>query len=131
LGKDPYALDKARFLSATFEFRIKLAIAQRKLQMRKALDDLPQVLDDLWADGRYSARERRRILYELWYEMDRTPEGDRAALMIEAFIRRQLPCDVADGYTPGELNAFRKSHPDRPFSPGEACSKAGVERGLR
>jgi len=62
LGKDPYALDKARFLSATFEFRMKLAIAQRKLQMRKALDELPQVLDDLWADGRYSARERRRIL---------------------------------------------------------------------
>ncbi|HEX7507047.1 MAG TPA: hypothetical protein VF550_09765, partial [Polyangia bacterium] len=52
LGKDPYALDKARFLSATFEFRMKLAIAQRKLQMRKALDDLPQALDDLWADGR-------------------------------------------------------------------------------
>jgi hypothetical protein len=131
LGKDPDALDKARFLSATFEFRMKLAIAQRKRQMRKALDDLPQSLDDLWADGRYSPRERRRILYELWYEMDRTPEGDRAAMMIETFIRRQLPCDGADGYTSGELNAFRKSHPDRPFSPGEACSKAGSERVLR
>ena len=131
LGKDPSALDKARFLSATFEFRMKLAIAQRKQQMRTALNDLPKSLDVLWADARYSPRERRRILYELWYEMDRTPEGDRAALMIEAFIRRQLPCDVADGYTPGELNAFRKSHPDRPFSPGEACGKAGVERGLR
>jgi hypothetical protein len=124
LGKDPHALDKARFLSATFEFRMKLAIAQRKRQMRKALDDLPQILDDLWADARYSPRERRRILYELWYEMDRTPEGDRAAKMIDVFIRRRLPCGGADGYTPGELDAFRKSHPDRPFSPGEACGRA-------
>ena len=130
LGKDPYAPDKARFLSATFEFRMKLAIAQRTSQMRKALDDLPQALDDLWADGRYSPRERRRILYELWYEMDRTPEGDRAAKMIEAFIRRRLPCDGADGYTPGELDAFRKSHPDRPFSPGEACGRAADKRDL-
>ncbi|HEX7506100.1 MAG TPA: hypothetical protein VF550_04965 [Polyangia bacterium] len=124
LGQDPYALDKARFLSATFEFRMKLAIAQRKLQMRKALDDLPQALDDLWADGRYSPRERRRILYELWYETDRTPEGDRAAKMIDGFIRRRLPCASGDGYTPGEIEAFRKSHPDRPFSPGEACGRA-------
>ena len=128
LGKDPYALDKARFLSATFEFRMKLAIAQRKLQMRKALDDLPQALDDLWADGRYSPRERRRILYDLWYEMDRTPEGDRAAKMIDGFIRRRLPCASGDGYTPGELEAFRKSHPDRPFSPGQACGKADAVR---
>ena len=131
LGKDPYALDKARFLSATFEFRMKLAIAQRKRQLGKALDELPQDLDNLWADARYSPRERRRILYELWYETDRTPEGDRAAKMIDAFIRRRLPCDGADGYTPGELDAFRKSHPDRPFSPGEACGSAATEHDVR
>jgi hypothetical protein len=131
LGKDPNALDKARFLSATFEFRMQLAIAQRKRQMREALDDLPRLLDDLWADGRYSARERRRILYELWYETDKTPEGDRAAKTIDGFIRRRLPCGGVDGYTPGELDAFRKSHPDRPFSPGDACGRAGHERELR
>jgi hypothetical protein len=131
LGKEPDALDKARFLSATFEFRMKLAVTQRKRQMRKALGELPQVLDELWADARYSSRERRRLLYELWYEMDRTPEGDRAAKMIEAFILRRLPCDGADGYTPGELDAFRKTHPDRLFSPGETCGKAATGRGSR
>jgi hypothetical protein len=131
MGKEPYALDKARFLSATFEFRVNLAIAQRKRQMRQALDELPRSLDDLWGDGRYSPRERRRILYELWYETDRTPEGDRAAKLIDAFIRRRLPCGGVDGYTPGELGAFRKSHPDRPFSPGEACDRGGDERKLR
>jgi hypothetical protein len=128
LGRDPYARDKARFLSATFEFRIKLAIEERKRQMKKALDDFPRYLDDLWADTRYSSRERRRILYELWYEMDNTPEGDRAARMIDGFVRRRLPCGTADGYTPGELDAFRRSHPDRPFRPGETCGQPAVEQ---
>lgn len=131
LGKDPNALDKARFLSATFEFRIKLAIEERKRLMRKALDDLPRHLDDFWADTRYSPRERRRILFELWYETDRTPDGDRAAKMIDAFIRRRLPCGAADGYTPGELEAFRTSHPERPFTAGQACTRAPAERDVR
>jgi hypothetical protein len=127
LGKDPNALDKARFLSATFEFRIKLAIEGRRRLMKKALGDLPRYLDDLWADERYSPRERRRLLYELWYETDRTPEGDRAAKTMEAFIRRRLPCGGADAYTPGELDAFRRSHPDRPFSAGESCGRPPAE----
>jgi hypothetical protein len=127
LGKDPKALDKARFLSATFEFRIQLAVEERKRLMKKALDDLPGYLGDLWADERYSPRERRRLLYELWYETDRTPEGERAAKAIDVFIRRRLPCGGDDGYTRGELDAFRKSHPDRPFAPGEACGKAPSE----
>jgi hypothetical protein len=131
LGKDPHARDKARFLSATFEFRIKLAIEGRKRLMKKALDDLPRHLEALWADERYSPRERRRILFELWYEMDRTPEGDRAAKTIDAFIRRRLPCGGADGYTPGELDAFRRSHPDRPFSAGDACTRPPAERDPR
>lgn len=123
LGKDPNALDKARFLSATFEFRIEIAIEHGKRLMKKALDDLLGYLNDLWADERYSPRERRRLLYELWYEVDRTPEGERAAKTIEAFIRRRLPCDSVDGYTRGELDGFRKSHPDRRFAPGESCDK--------
>jgi hypothetical protein len=131
LGKDPNALDKARFLSATFEFRIKLAIEERRRLMKKALGDLPRYLDDLWADERYSPRERRRLLYELWYETDRTPEGDRAAKTMEAFIRRHLPCGGADAYTPGELDAFRTSRPDRPFSAGDACAGPPAERGPR
>jgi hypothetical protein len=124
LGKDPLARDKARFLSATFEFRMKLAIEERKHLMREALDTLPQRLDELWADTRYSLRERRRILYELWIEMDNTPDGARAGKMIEVFVQRRLPCGAADGYTPGELDAFRSRHPERPFTPVEGCTKA-------
>lgn len=122
LGKDPNALEKARFLSATFEFRIKLAIEARKRQMKQALEDFPRYLDELWADPRYSARERRRLLYELWLEMDRTPEGSRAAQMVDRFVRTRVPCGGDEGYSRAELDGFRASHPDRRgFAAGEAC----------
>jgi hypothetical protein len=127
LGKDPHARDKARFLSATFEFRMKLAIEERKQQMREALDTFPQRLDELWADTRYSLRERRRILYELWIEMDNTPDGAKAGKMIELFIQRRLPCGATDGYTTGELDVFRARHPERPFTPAEGCKRARPE----
>jgi hypothetical protein len=50
----------------------------------------------LWGDRRYTVRERRRILYEIWYEMDRTPDSERAAKIIDEFIRRCLPCGSPD-----------------------------------
>jgi hypothetical protein len=123
LGQDPYALDKARFLSATFEFRIKLAIEARKIDLKQALDHLPARLDQLWSDSRYSARERRRILYELWSEMDQSPEGERAARMIVDFIRRRLPCGSPDTYSGAELQGFAKRKGERRFGPAEECTK--------
>ena len=121
LGQDPYAAEKARFLSSTFEFRIKLAIEARKTDLKRALERLPFRLDELWGDDRYSPRERRRILYELWYETDRTPEGERAAGIIRDFIRRRLPCGSPDGYTRAELDAFARSHPERLLTPLGDC----------
>lgn len=127
LGKDPLARDKARFLSATFEFRMKLAIEARKQEMLQALDSFPRRLEDLWADTRYSPRERRRILYELWIQMDNTPDGARAGKMIDLFIRRRLPCGASDAYTPAELDAFRAGHPEQPFTPGDTCKDSERE----
>jgi hypothetical protein len=129
LGHDPYALDKAHFLSATFEFRIKLAIEAQKLAMQKALDQLPARLDELWSDGRYSARERRRILYELWSELDSTPEGERAARIMDDFIRKRLPCGSPETYTGAELEGFTKTRGERRFAPTEDCAKTpGIPR---
>jgi hypothetical protein len=127
LGKDPNALDKAHFLSATFEFRMRLAIEARKKVMREALDMLPKRLDELWADDRYSVREKRRILYELWVETDRTPDGEKAARMVDSFVRRRLPCGAPAGYTRAELDDFRARHPERPFSAADACEKLRPE----
>ena len=121
LGHDPYSLEKARFLSATFEFRIKMAIEARKADLKEAFERLPARLDDLWGDDRYSLRERRRILYELWYETDRTPEGQRAATIIRDFVHRHLPCGSPNSYTRAELDAFAKSHPARLLIPPDDC----------
>ena len=120
-GQDPYAREKARFLSATFEFRMKLATEARKADMKSALEHLPERLDELWADTRYSPRERRRILYELWWETEATPSGERAAAAIIDFVRRRLPCGAADGYSAEELAALRRAHPERRFPPAEDC----------
>jgi hypothetical protein len=123
LGQDPYRVEKAHFLAATFEFRMKLAVAARREDMRKSLDRLPRMLAAWWGDFRYSARERRRVLFELWREADGTPEGMRAANMIEKFIQRQLPCGSPDAYTPAELQAYPSNGLGRRFSPYGACER--------
>jgi hypothetical protein len=123
LGQDPYARAKARFLSATFEFRIRMAMTARQEDMKTALGHLPEYLDALWADARYTPRERRRLLYELWYETDRTPEGARAARTIDEFVRRHLPCGSAEGYSGAELEAFERLHPERRFPVAEGCER--------
>lgn len=123
MGQDPYRVEKARFLAATFEFRMKLAVAARWEDIRKSLVHLPEALADLWGDSRYSARERRRVLFQLWRETDATPEGVRAANAIERFIQRQLPCGSPVAYTPAELQAYRSSDTGREFSPYRACEK--------
>jgi hypothetical protein len=123
-GQDPYAYEKARFLSSTFEMRIKMAIAARKADLKASLESLPQRLEELLGDDRYTPRERRRILYELWYEADDTPEGVRAARLLEDFVRRRLPCGSPQGYAAEELESLRKLHPDRRFAPLADCEPA-------
>lgn len=122
-GQDPYAYEKARFLSSTFEMRMKMAIEARKADLKASLDDLPQRLDELLGDERYSPRERRRILYELWYETDEAPEGQRVAHLIEELIRQRLPCGSPQGYSPAELEALRGLHPERRFPPLADCEQ--------
>jgi len=126
-GRDPYAYEKARFLSSTFEMRIKMALAARKADLKASLASLPARLEELWADDRYTPRERRRILYELWWETDTTVEGARAAHAIEAFIRRRLPCGSPQGYAGEELESLRELHLDRHFLPTADCAPARPE----
>jgi hypothetical protein len=127
-GQDPYAYEKARFLSATFEFRIQMAIEARKADLKSSLALLPERLDELLGDERYTARERRRILYELWYETDATAEGERAARAIEAAIRRRLPCGSVLAYPGEELEAFHALHPERRFPAAADCAPEAPEQ---
>ena len=123
LGQDPYRVQKARFLAATFEVRMKLAAAAQKEDVFTSLDRLPAALADLWRDARYSARERRRVLFELWCEADRPPEGPQARMIIEAFIRRELPCGSPDAYSPAELKDNRADATGQRFSPYGDCGR--------
>jgi hypothetical protein len=124
LHQEPYAYEKARFLSATFEMRIRMAIEARKADLKASLESLPERLEELLGDDRYTLRERRRILYELWYETDETPEGARAARLIEDLIRRRLPCGSPQGYGREELESLRKLHPERRLFPTVDCAPA-------
>jgi hypothetical protein len=123
-GQDPYAREKARFLSSTFELRMKMAVEARKADLTSSFASLPERLEELWSDERYLPRERRRIFYEMWCETDQTAEGERAARAIEAFIRRRLPCGSPAGYTADELESLQKLHPERRFRAAEDCEQA-------
>jgi hypothetical protein len=116
-GRLPSALEKGRFLSATFELRLKMAMAARAADMKAALDGLPAYLEQVFGDDRRSLHDRRHTLFDLWYETDVTPEGERAAQIIVDFIRRRLPCGSPQGFTGEELASFGKLYPDRRFSP--------------
>jgi hypothetical protein len=123
LGQDPYRVQKARFLAATFEVRMKLAAAAQKEDVFTSLDRLPAALADLWRDARYSVHERRQVLFELWREADKPPDGPQARIIIVAFIRRELPCGSPDAYTAAELQNNRSDATGQRFSPYGDCGR--------
>ena len=113
----PYA--KANFLAATFKRRTAMAAEVNSRQMRAARTELPRQLDALWADTRYRRRERRRIVFLMWKELDgSTADGRSAAATIEAWIRKRLPRGSSDAYTDQEIAAYSRERPGEPaFSP--------------
>jgi hypothetical protein len=123
LGQDPYRVQKARFLAATFEVRMKMATAAQREDEFTSLDRLPAALATLWRDARYSVRERRRVLFELWCEADSPLDGPQVRTIIEAFIRRELPCGSPDAYTPAELQDSRAAAAGQKFSPYGDCGR--------
>jgi hypothetical protein len=107
-----YPYLKANFLAATFTRRTEMAAEMNSRQLRAARVELPRQLDALWDDTRYRRRERRRIVFLLWQELDRsTADGRATAATIEAWIRKRLPRGSADAYNDQELDAY--SHEGR------------------
>ena len=102
-----YPYPKANFLAATFTRRTAMAAEVNARQMRSARAELPRQLDALWDDARYRRRERRRIVFLLWQELDRsTAVGRSSAATIEAWIRKRLPRGSPDAYNDQELDAY-------------------------
>lgn len=114
-----YPHEKANFLAATYRHRTDMAARAHVTRMRAALADIPARLDALWADTRYRRRERRRIIFLLWAEADRSSPGGRsAAALIESWIRLHLPPGSPDAYGKFELEALSGERPQLPpFSP--------------
>ena len=113
----PYA--KADFLAATFKRRTAMAANVSSQQVRAAQLELPSQLDALWADTRYWRRERRRIIFLLWRQLETADgNGRSAATTIEAWVRKRLPRGSPDGYDDQELAAyFREDQKQPAFSP--------------
>jgi hypothetical protein len=81
---------------------------------------MPAVLDAVWAEARWPAAQRRRVIFELWdecsedgaEELVRASQAVRAT--IEAFVRKRLPRGSADAFTDDELDAINAGRGDRP-----------------
>ncbi len=117
-GMDPYLRRKAKMLDRTREARVAMAASWRREALRDSVAALPGYLDRIWRYTPWSARKRRRVLFELWDESkergtdDAARTGRTARATIVAFVRKRLPAGSANAYTPGEikiLNRRRKS----------------------
>jgi hypothetical protein len=106
VGGDSNGREKAEFLAATSELRARMAARERIRNLKRALADLPAALEAVWRDTEFVARERRRILYQIWHECDDSSAGREAAAIVEEFVRRRLPAGSSDAYTPTELRDF-------------------------
>lgn len=91
-GQDPYRYEKARFLVATRELRVRKAATIRAENIRNAARDLSRQLMEIACDGRRSPRERRQIIEELRQQLqdDTTEEGRAASAAISRFVSAQL-----------------------------------------
>ncbi len=102
-GEDPYRYEKARFLSSTFDMRLKMAAESQVRDMRLALHDLPNRLDRLWKDPAHPPAAKRLMICMLWSELYRDAKGREATAVINHFVRTRLPQGGADAYTGAEL----------------------------
>ncbi|MES1204453.1 MAG: hypothetical protein ABUS79_00825 [Pseudomonadota bacterium] len=116
-GQGWYRFEKAKFLSATFEFRLKMAVDRHRFLLKQSLSELPARLDDLWADPGYARREKRGIICLLWAEVDADDVDSRAAAeTIVSWTRRKLPAAGPDAFGAGEIAACSQAA-GRPFDP--------------
>jgi hypothetical protein len=90
-GQDPHRLEKARFLAATSDLRVRRAARAQAQWIREAAAELPQRLEAIAADERLTVAERRALFEALASEMDDSPAGREAAVRIRAFSVARFP----------------------------------------
>jgi hypothetical protein len=97
-GQDPYRYQKARFLTATRDLRIRMAGRAHAEDVSRSAASLPGLLKTIACDDRLGASERRAIIEALRAELDvDTPEAGAYGEEIRRFMDA---LDRADGGVP-------------------------------
>ncbi|HZS39256.1 MAG TPA: hypothetical protein VFF06_20635 [Polyangia bacterium] len=125
-GARPLAMrsthDETRWLQdATALFRYQRG---HERSLARSFEFLPLHLAAVWSDDRFSAAERREVLFKIWDEAAEPSDrelaaaGRRARRVIERFVRRRLPRGSPDGFADDELARLNARRADGPrFDP--------------
>jgi hypothetical protein len=91
-GKDPHRYQKARFLTQTYELRVRLTARAHGDDVRHAIATLEERLRAIAQNQSLTPAERRAIIRGLAAELDTaTDEGRQARAQIENFERTHFP----------------------------------------
>jgi hypothetical protein len=113
-----WAAERAWFLRETAGIRRELADAAYELELRAAESKLRAQLDRIWCDDTRSKPDRRRAIYAVWADISGGEIGQRGRAVIVDYVRRHLPAESADAYTPDELTQLAAlSKPAQRFDP--------------
>jgi hypothetical protein len=86
-GEDPYRYQKAHFLAATHEMRVRMAARAHAEDLAQSRVELAARLHSIACDDRLRPGERRAIIQQLRAELDvATPEGHAQAAEIDRFL---------------------------------------------
>jgi hypothetical protein len=88
VGQDPYRYEKARFLTATRELRIRMAGHAHAEDVQSSVAELPRRLDTIICDDRLTLSERRAIIEALRAELDSSSEAIHSADEIKRALRK-------------------------------------------
>lgn len=100
--EDPYRFQKARFLTATREMRIRMAGHAHAEDVARSRADLPRRLEEIACDDGLSVADRRAVIEALRAELDvSTPEGRAQAERIRFFLESWGSADGGVRSCPG------------------------------
>jgi hypothetical protein len=90
-SQDPYRYQKARFLVATRALRTAKAADARAEDVRRAVSELPNTLNQIACDDRLNRREQRAIIVKLREELDgANPDAHALAEQIDQFLKARF-----------------------------------------
>jgi hypothetical protein len=100
--EDPYRFQKARFLTATREMRIRMAGRAHAEDVARSRAELPRRLEEIACDQGLSVADRRAVIEALRVELDiATPEGRAQSERIRRFLESWGPADGGAPSCPG------------------------------